>query len=746
VPRLRPGNATAATVRLAAIWRCGAVAVALAASVGLATAAAQGSTTLTGTTPGGANYTIRVPSGWQSGGPLVMVHRGYSFDFDDDVSTGPLTDLKLAQGYAIAASGLRTRGWALFDAIDDNFELYQRFVELVGEPGTVIAAGGSMGGLVALKQAEDPRFADRIKAVYALCPPAAGSRAWESGFDLKLSYDAICRGVGGGEFPRGDEPWPWVLNIADVPTDLSDLSLNGPMVRALARIQQCTGLLLPAFLRTPPQRDRLSDLKRISGIDDEDFLATNLGYAVFGLADLVRAPDKLAGHNPFDNLQVHYTAGLGPFRNATLETRITRVAREPFATVRLREVSDLRGAGRAPIVSLHTSRDQLTIPEHQEVLRALYPPSQLVSAIVSEAEPTHCEFSRAELVAGWNATREAAMGAPLPSVAELNARCEALAASGAEPGPCRIDARAKIGPLDARIRPRIATPTYRIGGVWTAAGANPQVPDVLVIHEVDRRGSAGPPVAGEVRVAWFAWLRDLAAGALLPRWVVGDGERYGNAIVVREARVGSGGRFGTASTDPGEATASFGRIEIWLDPALAQGEPASVGRASVRVVGPPTLGLSSRTQRYEQARVLGPSTPLAAQQSIPTDALLAPFAEAAWFQDGFGGQFALTLVDRGTSGNAIAARIDWFTFDRDGRPVHLFGESATRVDDAWRIALRRADPLDPAGLAWGEVTIAAPPCDAAAALRWRSLDPGFGTGEVAAIRMRSAFPNGCRNP
>lgn len=706
----------------------------------------QATTIATGATPGGANYTIRVPDGWQPGGPMVMVNHGYSFDFDTDVSSGPLVDVQLAQGFAVVASGFRTHGWALPVAIDDNWELYQRFVSQFGEPGTVIAAGGSMGGLISLKQAEDRRFADRVDAVYALCPPAAGSRAWESGFDLKLSYDAICSGVGGGEFPRGDEPFPWVLNLADVPEDLSDLSLNSPMLRALARIQQCTGLLGPSWLRTPPQRDRLSDLKRISAIDDEDFLAVNLGYAVFGLADLVRDPAKLAGRNPFDNLAVSYVAGRGPLRNTTLESRIARVARDPFATLRLRETSDLRGAGRAPIVSLHTSRDQLTIPEHQEALRTLYPPSRLISAIVSEAQPTHCQFNRAELVAGWNAARDAAAGAPLPTVAALQSRCEALAASGAEAGPCRIDARAKVGPLDAMIRPRIEAPTYRIGGVWTAPGANQAVDDVLVIHEVERRDTLGPPVAGEVRIAWRAWLRDLLTGSLAPYWVVGDGERYGNAIVVREARVGVGGRFGSGWTAPGEATATFGRVEIWLDPALAGGELASVGRASVRVIGPSLLGLSSRTQRYQQAHILGPARPLREQAAIPPVALLAPFADAGWFADGFGGQLALTVTDRGSSGAALATRIDWFTFDREGRLLQLFGDSIALTPNGWRINLRRADPLDPAGLPWGEITLSAPPCDDSARLRWSSLDPAFGVGETAAPRMRTAFPNGCRSP
>ena len=150
---------------------------------------------------------------------------------------------------------------------------------------------------------------------------------------------------------------------ASRPSRLDEGAVYNPMPQMIAPIWPDNSYvdvvvtISPSFLRTPPQRDRLRDLKRLSTIDDDDFLATNLGYAVFGLADLVRAPDKLAGANPFDNRGIDYAANRGPLDTPAIDARIARVAREPFATLRLREVSDLRGAGRVPIVSLHTSGD-----------------------------------------------------------------------------------------------------------------------------------------------------------------------------------------------------------------------------------------------------------------------------------------------------------------------------------------------------------------------------------------------------
>src|SRR5688572_15204649 len=82
-------------------------------------------TQVRGTTPGGAAYVIAVPDGWVPGGPLAFVNHGFNFELDDDPGLGALSPIQLAQGYAIAASGFRQRGWALRDALEDNYELLQ---------------------------------------------------------------------------------------------------------------------------------------------------------------------------------------------------------------------------------------------------------------------------------------------------------------------------------------------------------------------------------------------------------------------------------------------------------------------------------------------------------------------------------------------------------------------------------------------------------------------------------------------
>ena len=150
-----------------------------------------------------------------------MYQHGLDFGgADPDPSLGPLKDLQISEGYAVAASSYRQRGWALFTAPDDNAELLTVFKQLVGTPGAIVPFGASLGGLISLKMAEDSRFAP-VPGVYAACPPAAGTRAWDEAIDLRLAYDVICKGA--GELPTGDPPTPWAYNLGDIPSDLSDL-------------------------------------------------------------------------------------------------------------------------------------------------------------------------------------------------------------------------------------------------------------------------------------------------------------------------------------------------------------------------------------------------------------------------------------------------------------------------------------------------------------------------------------------
>jgi len=236
----------------------------------LLTPVAHAAQEVRGTKPGGAPYVMAVPDGWRPGGKLVFVNHGFNFELDDDPGLGPLRDVQLAEGYAVIASGFRERGWALFHAIEDNAELLAAFRTRFGNPGQVLLFGGSMGGLVSLKQAEDPRF--DAAGVYALCPPAAGARTWDAALDLRLAYDAVCAAIPDSQLPLGSAPLTWVLDLVDIPIDLGDFTQGEAVFRALARIVACTGLYLPPNIRSSGQRARLAQLESMSGIDDEDFL------------------------------------------------------------------------------------------------------------------------------------------------------------------------------------------------------------------------------------------------------------------------------------------------------------------------------------------------------------------------------------------------------------------------------------------------------------------------------------------
>src|SRR5262249_60670269 len=122
--------------------------------------AAHAERVITGSTPSGAYYRIAVPDNWKSGDPLILFQHGLTFEPPGpNPDLGPIADLQLSEGYAVAASSYRQRSLALFTAADDNAELLAVFKQQVGSPGTIIPYGASLGGLIALKLAEDPRFA-----------------------------------------------------------------------------------------------------------------------------------------------------------------------------------------------------------------------------------------------------------------------------------------------------------------------------------------------------------------------------------------------------------------------------------------------------------------------------------------------------------------------------------------------------------------------------------------------------------
>ena len=401
----------------------------------------------TGQAPSGAWYRIQAPDDWKPGDALVLFQHGLDFNpADGPPSLGPLKSVMLAEGYAVAASAFNQRGWAVFTAIDDNRELVALFEQKLGLPGEIVPFGGSLGGLLALKLAEAPGF-PRVRMAYSLCPAAAGSRIWDTAIDLRLAYDVVCHGA--GDLKKGSPPLPWALNLRDIPNDLGDLQDQARVLPTLLDVTRCTGVGLPDYLRNDAMDKRRGELMAFAHITDEKFFVTTLGYSIYVMSDLVRAPDKLGGRNPFT------TAGVDYGSDANIQAGIARITADPRAALQLRRASDFHGrVGAAKILSMHTSRDQLVIPSNQEFVRKALPADQLTSVLVDEDKPSHCGFTEPEGIAGWEALRAWRDGAAQPSATSLQASCERLVALGYVTGACRFDAESAIVPFDSLVPAR----------------------------------------------------------------------------------------------------------------------------------------------------------------------------------------------------------------------------------------------------------------------------------------------------
>jgi hypothetical protein len=259
----------------------------------------------------------------------------------------------------------------------------------------------------------------------------AGSRNWDAALDLRLVYDAVCAGVPGAAIPGGAEGLPARASFTQ--TDLG-LAVNA-----------CTGILAPPAFRTTGQNERLKKILDTLLVP-ENFLLTDMGYATFGMSDLVHDPRKLSGKIGTGN------AGVG-YGDPAIDASMERVSPNPGAANRLgKNYTPTGNVGRTMIVSMHTDKDGLVLVENEGEYAKVVPPGNLVTAIVVEDVPTHCGFTTAELVAGWESLRAWVGGAPRPTAAGVQAACLALPAIFG--GPCRIDPGFVIPDMDGRIRPR----------------------------------------------------------------------------------------------------------------------------------------------------------------------------------------------------------------------------------------------------------------------------------------------------
>ncbi len=411
-------------IRLAALALLAAAALAFARPVAAATVRE-------GTTPGGAHYKIVVPDGWN--GDLVIWNHGFDLGEVGPVEDiGPLAELQLLEGFAVAASSYRMDGWALFKTNRDLRAMMARFRAEFGEPGRVLVYGASLGGLVTVRAVERARAAlGNVEGALSFCGAVAGSRNWDAALDLRLLYDAVCREVPGAAIPGGGEGLP----------EDSGISLD----QVEAAVDACTGIGHAPGQRTQAQKDRLEELLELARLPEE-FLLTDMAYATFALSDLIHDRRKLRGKQGVGNEHVDYG-------EAAIDAAIERVMPRLGAARRLRRNYTPSGhVGNVKVIALHTDKDGLVVVENESAYAAKAPPDRLTVAVAVEGEPSHCGFTPAEVLGAWEALLEWVEGDPQPSAADLQATCKAF--EGFVPGPCRIDPSYDIPDLDSRIRPR----------------------------------------------------------------------------------------------------------------------------------------------------------------------------------------------------------------------------------------------------------------------------------------------------
>ena len=362
-------------------------------------APARATQEFSGSLPSGAYYHVEIPDGWHSGGTVVFYQHGLDFTTPSDTpGLGPLKSVMLAEGYAVAATSYRQRGWALFTAMDDNRDLLAVFDRLAGAPGEVVPFGGSLGGLIALKLAEAPGFPP-VRGTFALCPAAGGARLWDGGIDLRLAFDVVCGADGAGEFPVGDPPLPWAINLEDIPDGLGDLLDDTELLPVLLPLEQCTGVNLPPILRNDAMQRRLDELMTFAHITDEDFFVTDIGYATYVLSDLVRAPDKLDGRNPFTTLGVDYSSDpLIAGEHSALRRRSSRRGRAASGFRFPR-----RDRRRARCFRCIPAKISSSFPATRISSATSCRPISARSRSSMRTAPTHCGFTEAEGLAGWEA-------------------------------------------------------------------------------------------------------------------------------------------------------------------------------------------------------------------------------------------------------------------------------------------------------------------------------------------------------
>jgi pimeloyl-ACP methyl ester carboxylesterase len=372
-----------------------------------------------GSLPNGTTWKADIPANWN--GTLLLYSHGYLPTFagvPNEARNAPdpqTAAALLAAGYGLTGSSYKAAGWALNTAPRDQLDTLQATIAAVGrQPRRVLAVGTSMGGLVTAKLAEIGR--GRIHGALATCGIVAGGVALGN-YQLDGEY-AITRLLAPGQNP----PLADYANLAEAFATTSTLIAAVTQAQTTpagrARVALVAALYhAPAWPpgQPPPPPGDADAVQR----GQYEWLLQTLQFTTAARFDIETA----MGGNPAWNNGVDYrrlldrssdrdtvralyrAAGLDLRADLDRLTRGAAITADPRAVWRTIATSVPLGRLQMPVLSIHTTADQL-VPVQQETAYRNAVDRAGRSDLLRQAyvaRQGHCAFTPAELVAAVRA-------------------------------------------------------------------------------------------------------------------------------------------------------------------------------------------------------------------------------------------------------------------------------------------------------------------------------------------------------
>ena len=327
----------------------------------------------------GAMYALHCPDDWNSS--LVVYAHGYAFPENepqlpdaDDPAFVALRDALLDLGYGVAFSSYSETGWSVQVGMNQTRQLRGLFASQFGMPEATYLMGKSMGGLISLALAErNPNLYD---GALPMCGVMGGTdMAVDYLFTVRLLFDYFYPGALPG-------------SAQDVPEDLHWTVAQGLAYAAIMSNP------LPAF--------------ELAGIDPvaiqyqspDELVNAILTAIVFHTASFVDFLDRNHGHGFFGNMDVWYS---GSADDEALNAGVRRFESDRDADAFAERWYEPRGRLRIPIVTLHTTRDQVVQIFQEHDLAAKVEAAGCSDMLVQhEIERFgHCTFELDEILAAF---------------------------------------------------------------------------------------------------------------------------------------------------------------------------------------------------------------------------------------------------------------------------------------------------------------------------------------------------------